>query len=80
MFGRLGRTLRNQGKDRATEVCGAGTVSGTLIIIKSGKETALVLAFRPCDLWFHVVTGASTKGSYPLRVPGPRVTFLSVPT
>lgn len=81
VFGRLGGgTFRNQGKDRATEVCGAGTVSGTLITIKFGKETALVLTLKPCGLWFLMVTVASTKGSCPLHVPGPRVTFLSVPT
>lgn len=80
VFGRSERTLRNQGKDRATEGCGAGTVSGTLITIKFGKETALRLAFGPCGLWFLVVTMASTKGSCPLHVPGPRVTLLSVPT
>lgn len=40
------RDTQEQGKDWATEVCGAGTVSGTLITIKFGKKTALVLTFR----------------------------------
>lgn len=46
--------LRSPDKDSAIEMCGAGTVSGILITIKFGKETALVQLFWPLILCGHL--------------------------
>lgn len=74
-----GRDL-GPGQRRATEVCGAAAVSGTLIAIKFGKETALVLPLS------GLLALGSLWSLWPAKDPArstsqaPGLPFLSVPT